>query len=166
MRGIALAVVLSLPLSVGCSSSSDASGSGGSGASTGGAGGSGGMMASCSGTEQFSAGVEKAGDQGLVKVTIESGDPAPPQVGNNTWMLTITDASGTPIPDATVSVTPFMPVHGHGTPVTSVITPKGSGSYEADKVNFVMPGPWEITIDVTLSGGGSDSVMFPFCVEG
>ncbi len=158
-----LAVVLWVPV-LGCSSSDDGGG-GGSGGSSGG-GGSGGMVAECTGTETFSAGIEKTGDNGTVKVTIESGDPAPPQVGNNTWMLMITDASGAPINDATVSVTPFMPVHGHGTPVTAVITPKGGGSYEADKVNFVMPGPWEITIDVSLTGGGSDSVMFPFCVEG
>ncbi|GMV12862.1 MAG: hypothetical protein AMXMBFR56_10860 [Polyangiaceae bacterium] len=149
----ALLLVLSVISVAGCSDESESGGSGGQGG------------ASCAG-DTFSAGLQKTGKSGKLTVTLESADPAPPQKGDNRWTIRVTDPAGAAISDATVTVTPFMPEHGHGTSVQAVVTPKSDGRYELFPVNLLMPGKWEITLDVGLPGGQSDSVVYTFCVEG
>jgi len=126
----------------------------------GGSGGSGGA-GSC---ETFTAGLTQLGDEGTVSIVLESSTPAPPARGNNDWIIQLLDTGGTPISDATVSITPFMPKHGHGSSVPAVITPLGDGRYELNPVNFSMSGVWEVTVDVTLAGGGTDKTLFEICV--
>lgn len=152
MRWSSLAAIAAL-VAAGCSDGSESGGSGGQGGS------------SCTG-DTFSAGLQKSGKAGKLTVTLESADPAPPQKGDNRWTIRVTDPAGAPISDASVAVTPFMPEHGHGTSVQAVVTPKGDGRYELFPVNFLMPGKWEITLDVGLPGGQGDSVVYAFCVEG
>jgi hypothetical protein len=61
---------------------------------------------------------------------------------------------------------PMMPDHGHGTPINAIVTALDEpGRYEITPVNLFMTGYWAITIDVTLTGGEQDSLMFGFCVE-
>ena len=80
-------------------------------------------------------------------------------------MLSVTDMGGAPL-DATITVTPMMPDHGHGTPVEAVVTPSADtpGEYEISPINLFMAGLWEVTLDLDLSEA-SDSVVFAFCVE-
>ncbi len=152
VRGFAAVFLLSSVAS-GCGDEADGGGSGGQGGG------------SCAG-DTFSAGLEKSGKAGKLTVTLESAEPAPPEKGDNLWTIRVTDPGGAALSDATITVTPFMPEHGHGTSVQAVATPKGDGRYELFPVNFLMPGKWEITLDVGLAGGQSDSVLFTFCVEG
>jgi hypothetical protein len=125
-----------------------------------GSGGTGGAS-SC---ESFTAGLTQLGDEGAVSIVLESSEPAPPARGNNDWTIQLLDTASVPISDATVSITPFMPKHGHGSSVPAVITPLGDGRYELNPVNFPMSGVWEVTVDVALAGGGTDKTMFTFCV--
>lgn len=154
MRGISLLVAFTLA-TAGC---------GGGGGDEGGSGGAAGS-AGTAGCDTFSAGMAKTTPAGTV-VTLESATPAPPEKGYNTWMIGIADGAGAPVDGASLTVTPFMPEHGHGSPVTPSITPQGAGKYEIDKVNFMMPGVWETTIEVAPPGGKPESVMFGFCIEG
>lgn len=63
-----------------------------------------------------------------------------------------------------MTVTPFMPDHGHPTAKTVTIEPTGIvGQYEMAPINFWMPGLWETTIDAA-SPSGNDVVVFRFCI--
>ncbi len=95
-------------------------------------------------------------------------DPAPPAKDNNNWTIEITDANGSPIDGATITVVPYMPDHGHGTSVKPTIVPMGSGKYQIQNVYMYMPGLWQTTIGVTMPGAmkSAGSVMYSFCVDG
>jgi hypothetical protein len=116
--------------------------------------------------EQFLAGMQKLAPGGTL-VSLMSAMPAPPGRDDNTWEIDVA-REGAPLTGATVRVTPFMPDHRHGTSVPVVVTPVAEtpGRYELSPINLWMPGLWEITIDVTPSGGTRDSVVFRFCITG
>lgn len=143
-------------------------GNGGDGG-TGAGGTDGGGAASCEEEEradEFVAGMEKEGANGLVYVTLLDSDPAPPIRADNRWTVEMRDAAGMPVVDAEIDVEPRMPDHGHGTPVVTMVTAgETDGEYVLDPVNLFMQGYWEVNIDVVLSDGGEDAVMFPFCVD-
>lgn len=96
--------------------------------------------------------------------------PAPPDKGDNRWEIALSDASGTPVEGAEITVLPFMPDHGHGTSVMAEVSPgEAPGLYILDPVNLHMAGLWEIRLSISLDleGGevSEDSVLFSFCVE-
>jgi hypothetical protein len=129
--------------------------------------GDGGDQVSCIGdprVDTYSANLEKTSVAGM-KVKIHTADPAPPANGVNDWLLTITDANGQPIDNAALTVTPFMPDHGHGTSVVPEITPQSGGTYDVNPLYLFMPGVWRVTISVQ-SNGSTDSVAFFFCIQG
>jgi YtkA-like len=107
--------------------------------------------------------VEKSAS-GSMSVTLVSSDPAPPIRGTNDWVVKIADASGNPMANATLTVTPFMPDHGHGTSVTPTVTTNPDGSYAVANVYLFMPGVWRVTIANTAAA--ADSVDFFFCIPG
>jgi hypothetical protein len=118
--------------------------------------------------DEYVAGLEKVGASGLAVVLVES-TPAPPAKGDNTWRLRVLDSAGTPQGGLTVEVTPFMPDHGHGTPIDAeVIALAEPGEYQAGPINLWMPGLWEVTVaaENPAQAEVSDSVVFRFCIEG
>jgi hypothetical protein len=113
--------------------------------------------------DDYVVGLSKAGT--LVTASFVSADPAPPALGDNTWVLSFSDSDGAPLDMLEIVVTPTMPDHGHGTPIMAVVTPTGeAGEYRVTPVNLFMAGYWEIALDLTW-GDEQDSVMFGFCVE-
>ena len=70
--------------------------------------------------------------------------------GQNTLTVTVTEADGTPVTGAVVTVDPQMPMHGHGSTETPVVTELGDGVYEATPVTFQMPGAWVVHVKATL----------------
>ena len=116
------------------------------------------------------AGLEKTGKQGALVFRLLDSQPGPPQKGDNTFTLAIKNSAGVPQSAATIAVTPFMPDHGHGSPikaeVSELASPAGSGQYRASPVNLFMPGLWQITVSAQASGGVRDSAVFAFCIEG
>jgi RND family efflux transporter MFP subunit len=78
-----------------------------------------------------------------------SSDPTPPHKGGNVFRVKLTDASGTPISGAEVSVTffmPAMPAMGMASmrmPVT--LSDKGNGLYEGSG-QLESGGTWQVTI--------------------
>lgn len=81
------------------------------------------------------------------------------QVGQNTLRITLKDKTGAAVEGATVTVDPQMPMHGHGSSETAVVTELGQGSYEAFPVTFQMPGMWEITVEATQGGTSASDVI-------
>lgn len=129
----------------------------------------GGMAMNCSDdprADTYAAGLEKASENGHFTVTLRTADPAPPAKGDNTWTIEIRDAGGTPVEGATLTVTPWMPDHGHGTSIdVQVAAGSDPGTYVLSSIDLRMPGLWEVTIEID-AGGVTDSVVFAFCVEG
>ncbi len=119
------------------------------------------------GTDTFVVGLEHQGAAGLIDFKMMSAMPAPPARDDNTWIIeldTMTNGVvGNPIDGATMTATPFMPSHQHGTPKQVVITPTGTtGQYQLSPVNMWMPGVWETTIKV--SAPQSDTAVYKFCI--
>jgi hypothetical protein len=122
-------------------------------------------------SETYVAGFEKMGVNGMIDVKLLSASPAPPARGNNTWQILLSSMSdgsvGAPMDGmaASIAVTPYMPDHGHGTPILVEVTPVDGqeGTYSLDPLNLWMPGMWQNTIAVTL-GSASDRVVYDFCL--
>lgn len=122
----------------------------------------GGSCASETRADTYAAGLEKVSASGNLRVSLLDASPAPPQKGDNVWTIAVHDAADAPIDGATLTMTPFMPDHGHGSAVTPVVAPAGeSGKYTIDKIYLPMAGYWEMTIRL-----GEEQVVFGFCVEG
>ena len=75
--------------------------------------------------------------------------PSPPIDGENLLHLVVTDSAGKPLENAKVVFSYTMPMPG----MKSVNVPATfkNGEYEG-KVKFGMPGAWDVTVFVTLSG--------------
>jgi YtkA-like len=115
--------------------------------------------------DDFAIGLEKLGAAGVLDFTLMSAEPAPPVRGDNTWVIQVTSISGgAPAANASMTVTPYMPDHGHPSGKTvNVEAMPDAGQYKLTPLNFWMPGLWETTLDVT-SGGGNDTVVLRFCI--
>lgn len=116
--------------------------------------------------DTYVANLSKEGEAGRLEMVLVSSDPAPPAKGDNSWLVEIVDADGQPVSGATITLTPFMPDHAHGTPIDVVVTPGAEdGMYDAAPVNLWMPGLWQVTVDAQADGV-EDSAVFSFCIEG
>lgn len=151
---------LLLSLAGGCSSSSDDTGS---------SGGSSGALQSTACSQDtrkdvYTAGLSKKND--ALTVMIVESTPSPPKKGTNTMLLQIADAAGKPVEGATVSVTPYMPDHAHGSAVVPAVTPMGEGKYAVAKLYYPMPGLWKVTVTVQTPNAAPQEVAFNFCFDG
>ncbi|MEM6991701.1 MAG: FixH family protein [Myxococcota bacterium] len=112
--------------------------------------------------DDFAIGLTR--DGATVAVSIADAMPADPIRGDNGWVLMITQDSAA-MDDVGIKIKPWMPDHGHGTPVEAVVTPRGDGEYMLEPLNLFMPGLWEVTFELTLADGTTDEVMFSACVQ-
>lgn len=115
--------------------------------------------------DEFVVGLTKMGNANQLSFKLLSATPAPPARDDNTWLLQL-DASTGPMANATVTVTPFMPDHQHGTPIAvEVEAMPTAGQYTLSPINMWMPGLWEITISATAAEPAvDDSTVFRFCI--
>lgn len=117
----------------------------------------------CTGAEPFTVGISDTSSASGATVAITGASPIPPDVGDNAWTVTVTDAGGGPLAGLPVVVTPWMPLHGHGlSPATYAGADQGDGTYTVEPFDLIMPGLWEFTIEL----GAGDAVTFSFCAEG
>jgi hypothetical protein len=114
--------------------------------------------------DEYLPGMSKAGT--AMTVVLVQSLPAPPTQGDNVWTIDLLDMGQMPMAGAGVTVTTWMPEHGHGSPQDPGEVEEGGGRYRVENLNLHMSGLWEITIAVTLPvGGTTDEVVFRFCVE-
>lgn len=86
--------------------------------------------------------------------------PATTKTGANSFDLEITDRSGNPARDGSVTVEPVMPQMGHAvSPITA--GPREPGRYKVENVDLPMAGQWEITVSLN----GSERVVFPLLLN-
>jgi hypothetical protein len=65
--------------------------------------------------------------------------------GNYTLQYVVTSAvDGTPVDGLELTVVPWMPAMGHGTPIKPTVSSLGSGAYELDDIDLFMPGLWQL----------------------
>ncbi|MFP4598508.1 MAG: FixH family protein [Persicimonas sp.] len=75
-------------------------------------------------------------------------EPAPPQTGDAELHFELFDADEEAVADATITVEPWMPGHGHGSPETPSVTETSAGNYHVTNIVYSMPGTWDLRIDV------------------
>lgn len=81
------------------------------------------------------------------------------QVGENQVDLILHDRSDHDVVGAQVTVTPWMVLHGHGSPDTPEVVERGGGLYTVKNLNLTMAGPWEIRIAMDQPGGADKAVL-------
>ena len=113
--------------------------------------------------DTYRVGLSKTSETGAFTVELTDANPAPPALGTNGWTIRIKDANGMAVAGAAVNVSLYMPKHRHAQTGT-VGTDQGGGAYDVTDLNLVMPGLFEITIEITPHGGTTDSTKFQFCV--
>jgi hypothetical protein len=113
--------------------------------------------------DALAGGFVKHGAAGRFDFKLIAMTPSAPARGDNKWLIEV-DAAGTAVVRADVGATPFMPDHGHGTPVKVGVTPSATpGQYELAPVNLWMPGYWQIAV-TAASGNDRDSAVFELCI--
>lgn len=118
--------------------------------------------------DTYVQGIEKTGLQNLIKTSLDEASPAPPDVStNNQWSITATSVStATALTGCTVTVTPWMPDHNHGSVAASVVESTTPGQYDITQISLFMGGLWEITLDFECADSVEDQVIYKFCTEG
>jgi hypothetical protein len=118
----------------------------------------------------YSAGMSETTPNGTV-IRIMDATPAPPHVGQtasgeyNVWTIQVSGAGDAGlVSGATVSVDPYMPDHSHHAPFKPTVKANGEGTYSATRVDFNMPGFWQVTISVKTATG-TQRAVFPLCAE-
>lgn len=104
----------------------------------------------------------KTGEKGHFRITLDV-DRGGLAIGVNAFALTLTDRQNKPVGGAEITVTPWMPEHGHGVWEKPVVTERGSGKYTVGNVTLVMGGQWDIKIAVS-KGALKDQAIFRFGV--
>ena len=118
--------------------------------------------------DTYAVGLQHTGVNAAYVFKMMSATPAPPGRNLNTWVIQITwEATGAPVTEASLTVTPFMPDHQHGpgdvTPQVMELTAT-PGQYQISDINTWMPGYWEITIDAKTPDNTEDHAVFKFCI--
>lgn len=93
-------------------------------------------------------------------LVIESAFESPgPTLGDNALALEVRDLEGEPVVGAVVTVTPWMPAHGHGSPSRPVVVEAGAGRYRASGVVLHMPGTWQLTLRAVVGARAGERLM-------
>lgn len=113
--------------------------------------------------DDFAIGVSRDGE--TMVVTVSDAMPSDPVRGDNMWMFDVADAQGNAIEGIDFVVKPWMPDHGHGTPVATEVMDMGAGTYHVEPINLFMRGLWEVRLELTVDDGPTEEIVFHACVE-
>lgn len=83
--------------------------------------------------------------------------------GPNVLDITVRDRNGTAVRGAELTVTPWMPMMGHGVWDKPEVTERSDGSYHVENVKIIMNGLWELKVTVR-KGAQEDRTSFGFYV--
>lgn len=81
--------------------------------------------------------------------------------GTNSLDLIVHDRDDAEVMGADIRVIPWMPDMGHGVRERPAVTERGGGLYGVDNIDIMMPGRWQITVEVKKDGL-SDGAVFEF----
>ena len=89
-----------------------------------------------------------------------------PEVGLGDWVVTVTAAAdGSPADVTMTAEKPWMPRHGHGSDTVPTVAPGAPGMFTVTKIDFFMPGYWQVKLDLQpTAGGDADQLTFNVCI--
>ena len=88
-----------------------------------------------------------------------------PEVGLGDWVVNVTDvAGGAPADVVMTAEPPWMPRHGHGATTTPPVTPGSAGMFTVSKMDFFMPGYWQVILDLQPPSGAADTLTYAVCI--
>ncbi len=90
---------------------------------------------------------------GLYQLSVFT-DPQPPVRGVLSARLVLTDPKGAPAGGLQLTVTPWMPQHGHGSSVEPQVSEPEPGTYQVTNLYLPMAGIWQLR--TTIHGEASD----------
>jgi hypothetical protein len=100
---------------------------------------------------------------GRGSVTVLDTTPELAGAGDNRWRVLVRDPREEPVSGAFLSLTAFMPVHGHASPKVALSLDEGDGAYLLSPVALSMPGVWLVDLTVT-SDPAAGRATFYICV--
>jgi len=125
-------------------------------------------LGDCEGrAEPISAGMSKVSDQGYT-FALESLEPSVPVQSDsppgNHWTVSVTDPDGAKVTGASLSITTYMPDHGHsGPPAAAVET--SDGTYDVIDLILPMPTLYTVSLILTLADGEKQAVTLELCLD-
>lgn len=99
-----------------------------------------------------------------ITVRVDDADFIPARKFENAWTVTLVDDAGSATGATLSDVQGFMPDHGHGSTIPSIITDMGNGQYQVEDINLWMDGHWEVNFLVTTAQGATEEAQFEVCV--
>jgi len=108
--------------------------------------------------------IQATTENGVFDISVEVPDHL--KVGRNTVELSVVkkETGTTGEEKLKIEAAPWMPVHQHGSSEAPVITQKGKGRYLIEKLNFTMPGEWEVYIRIN-DGNKEDTAVITVDVK-
>ncbi|MCP4873292.1 MAG: hypothetical protein GY898_31765 [Proteobacteria bacterium] len=114
----------------------------------------------------YEAGMEIDGDEGALSLSLDAAVPDPPDLGDNDWTLTVSEAAGGAKAGCVLTATPWMVDHGHGSNEPVSAATDAAGGTLLEELDLIMPGYWTIAVEAVCDDGTEDRFQFDFCVEG
>ena len=111
-------------------------------------------------TKHYESSLFEVSRNGLYSVEMVLGAPGL-LTGVNALDIIVHDNTDHDVVGAEISVTPWMPMMGHGTYEPPVVTEKGGGLYSVENVILVMSGLWELRVNISKDGV-TDTAVFSF----
>ncbi len=100
-----------------------------------------------------------------IGLVLQAAEPLAPVRFDNTWTVQAVDAQGAPLVTTNLSVEPYMPDHGHGTPEPpEAVSGTEPGSYEMGPFDLWMPGIWELHFSIEHESQTSVATL-TICIE-
>jgi len=109
----------------------------------------------------------KPGAAGHFEFTLVSSTPAPPALGDNRFLVQVSDADGNAM-SGDLSVALEMPEHGHSSPAPEVGFDPENGVFSLQPVRLFMVGLWRASFAFQGSLDGvplTDSAVFELCID-
>ncbi|MEJ2697667.1 MAG: FixH family protein [Candidatus Sulfobium sp.] len=108
--------------------------------------------------------IQATTENGVFDISVEVPDSV--KVGRNAMELSVVDkktgaAGGGKLK---IEAAPWMPVHQHGSSEAPVIKEKGKDRYLIERLNFTMPGEWEVYIRIN-DGNKEDTAVITVDVK-
>lgn len=126
------------------------------------------QLGDCGGrAEPVVGGMRKVSEQGY-SFELSKLEPSVPVQSDSTpgnhWTVLVTDPDGAQVTGASLSITTYMPDHGHsGPPAAAVET--SDGSYDVADLVFPMPTLYTVSLILTLAGGEKQTVSLSLCLD-
>lgn len=96
---------------------------------------------------------ESTSNKGMYHVVVLAHDSALPRGNYDLEYIFTTTADDSPVDGLAMTIVPWMPAMGHGTPIVPTITAVGGGVYDLSDIDMFMAGLWQLR---TTTTGSSD----------